>query len=259
MDRNLALTADQLTVSFGKNRVLWDISLEIPTNNIVGIIGPNGAGKTTLFKTALGITKPLSGNISILGECCANKILHKIAYVPQRDTIDWEFPITVFNVVLMGRYGRLGLFKRPRVADRDAAMQALEMLGMADCHNKQIAQLSGGQQQKLFVARALVQDPEIYLMDEPFAGIDITTEQIVIELFRKLASNGKTVFVIHHDLNTVENYFDWLVMLNTRLVASGKVATTFNNDNIRKCFGKNYLLFDEAEQLSKAKLSGLKK
>ncbi|MEI8124162.1 MAG: ABC transporter ATP-binding protein [Parachlamydiaceae bacterium] len=250
-----ALQVHQLTVNYGKTPVLWDVSLSIPTGKIVGIIGPNGAGKSTFIKAALGLLKPISGKIEFFGQSLASQ-KHRIAYVPQRESVDWDFPITVRDLVMMGRYGSLGLFRRPRKADWAAVDYYIDLMDMGAYAKRQISQLSGGQQQRAFIARALVQDADVYFMDEPFAGIDMGTETTIMKILRQLKSQGKTVFVVHHDLNTVESYFDWLIMLNMRLVACGDAIEIFNPDTLNMTYGKSYALFDEALKLSKVKATG---
>lgn len=254
---NCALEIEDLYVNYGKTPVLWDVSFSIPKGQMVGIIGPNGAGKSTLLKTVLGLIKSVSGKVSVLGEDRLNKVLSKIAYVPQRGSVDWDFPITAFETVLMGRYGRLGLFQRPRKADKEAALNALEMVGMLQYADRQIGQLSGGQQQRLFMARALVQNAEILFLDEPFAAVDLATEKVLMELLKAQKNQGKTIFVVHHDLPTVEQYFDFVVMLNTRLIQAGPVKEVFTKENLQLTFGKNQMLFDEAARLSVQGLSGI--
>lgn len=249
------LEVHQLSVNYDKTPVLWDISLEIPSGKLVGIIGPNGAGKSTFIKTVLGLIKPISGKVEFFGMPLKD-VRKKIAYVPQRESVDWDFPVTVKDLVLMGRYGQLGLFRRPRQADRLAAEHYLNIMGMDQYADRQISQLSGGQQQRVFLARALLQEAEVYFMDEPFSGIDLATETIIMNLLRELKSQNKTVFVVHHDLNTVESYFDWLIMLNMRLVAYGQVKQIFNADTLNMTFGKSYALFDEALKLSQHKTTG---
>ena len=252
-----ALQVYQLSVNYDKTPVLWDISLEVPRGTLVGIIGPNGAGKSTFIKTVLGLVKPISGKVEFFGLPLKDS-RHKIAYVPQRESVDWDFPITVRDLVLMGRYGRLGLFHRPRQADWAAADHYIEMVGMTAYANRQINQLSGGQQQRVFLARALLQEADIYFMDEPFAGIDLATETVIMNLLRKLKNEGKTVFVVHHDLNTVENYFDWAILLNMRLVACGNLQLVFNADTLNLTYGKSYALFDEVLKLSQNKTTGFR-
>jgi manganese/zinc/iron transport system ATP- binding protein len=251
-----ALSASQLSVNYDKTPVLWDITLSVPQGKLVGIIGPNGGGKTTLIKTALGLIQPISGRVDFFG-LPLKKVRQRIAYVPQRESVDWDFPITVKELVLMGRYGRLGLLRRPRAADRAAALHTLNMVGMAQYADRQISQLSGGQQQRVFIARALLQEADIYFMDEPFAGIDLASEALIMNLLRELKAEGKTIFVVHHDLNNVESYFDWLIMLNMRLIANGPVDQVFNSEQLHATFGKSYALLDEALKLSKIRAQGV--
>lgn len=253
---NAALHINQLSVNYDKTPVLWDISCSIPAGKLVGIIGPNGSGKTTFIKSILGLVPSISGKVEFFGKSLKNMRKH-IAYVPQRESVDWDFPITVRDLVLMGRYGQLGLFKRPSKADWAAADHCLDLVGMTAYASRQISQLSGGQQQRVFIARALLQEADIYFMDEPFAGIDMGSEGVIMELLRQLKNNGKTVFVVHHDLNTVESYFDWVIMLNMRLIAYGKVQEVFNADTLNDTYGKSYAIFDEALKLSNKKHSGL--
>ncbi len=251
-----AVAAYQLTVNYDKTPVLWDISLAIAPGQLVGIIGPNGAGKSTFVKTAMGLLKPMSGKVEFFGEPL-KQVRQRVAYVPQRESVDWDFPITVHELVLMGRYGRLGLLNRPRRADRDAADYYLDRVGMAEYRNRQISQLSGGQQQRAFIARALIQEADVYFMDEPFAGIDHASEAVIMNLLRLLRDQGKAVFVVHHDLNTVDSYFNSVIMLNISLVACGKVSEVFTPDNLNKAYGKSYALLDEALRLSKHHNSGM--
>lgn len=251
------IEVEGLNVNYGKTSVLWDVSFQIPKGALVGVIGPNGAGKSTLLKAMLQLVRPLSGKIDLIGSPSFAKVQSKIAYVPQRGCVDWDFPVTAFEVVLMGRYGRLGLFGRPRKADKEAAIEALEFVGMLDFKDRQIGQLSGGQQQRLFLARALVQNAELFLLDEPFAGVDLASEKTMIDLLKKQKEKGKTILVVHHDLTTVDEYFDHLLLLNTRLVASGPKKEVFTKENLALCFGKSHVLFDEAATLSAKSLSGL--
>jgi manganese/zinc/iron transport system ATP- binding protein len=223
---------------------------------MLGIVGPNGAGKSTLLKTALGLVRPLSGKIDFFGESL-ELIRSKIAYVPQRESVDWDFPITALEVVLMGRFGHLKGWKKLKKADREAAHHALDLVGMRTYAHRQIGELSGGQQQRLFIARAIVQNPELYLLDEPFAGIDMTTEREIVDLLKKLRDQGKTVLVVHHDLQATAEYFDWALLLNTRLVACGPIKEVFTKENLCKTYGKTAPLFEEAANLSARHLSGL--
>lgn len=252
----LALQVSQLSVNYDQSPVLWDISLAVPTGKLVGIIGPNGAGKSTLIKAVLGLVPPISGKVEFFGQSLADVRL-RVAYVPQRESVDWDFPTTVRDLVLMGRYGRLGLFRWPRQADWAAVDHYLDTVGMSQYADRQISQLSGGQQQRAFIARALVQEADIYFMDEPFAGIDLASETVIMNILRQLRAKGKTVFVVHHDLNTIEDYFDWAILLNMRLVACGNVAEVFNPETLHATYGKSYALFDEALKLSQQRASGI--
>ena len=256
MTLGFSMEAEELNVHYGKTPVLWNLSFSVPRGLVVGIIGPNGAGKSTLLKAALGLIKPLSGKIDLLG-APAKQVRGKVAYVPQRESVDWDFPITAEEVVIMGRYGRLGLFGRLRKADKEAAAQALELVGMSHLATRQIGELSGGQQQRLFLARAAVQNPDLFLLDEPFKGVDLNTEKSIMGLLKKQKQGGKTIFIVHHDLPTVEEYFDWVILLNTRLIASGPVAEVFHADNLRATFGNSPSLFDEAAALSVKKSTGI--
>lgn len=244
---NTALEIHDLTVAFDRKPVLWNIDLTIPQGKFVGIVGPNGAGKSTLIKAVMGILPLSSGYVKIFDQPL-DEVREKVSYVPQRESVDWDFPASVLDVVLMGRYARLGLFKRPRKADKDVAMDCLKKVGMEGFINRQISQLSGGQQQRTFLARALAQQADLYFMDEPFAGVDAATEKAIVTLLREMTSQNKTVIVVHHDLQSVSQYFDWVLMLNTRLVASGPTETTFTSQNLESTYGgKLTLLTDVAD------------
>lgn len=251
-----SLKLENLYVNYDEDAVLWDVSCEIPSGVLVGIIGPNGAGKSTLLKTALGLVKPLSGQIDLFSSPL-HEIRSKIAYVPQREVVDWDFPITAIEVVLMGRYGKLGWFGKLRKADKEAALYALDLVGMVSYAGRQIGELSGGQQQRLFIARALVQNPDLFLLDEPFAGVDIATERAIIALLKTLRDQGKTIIVVHHDLPTVEEYFDWTIILNRRLIACGPVSEVYHKEHLIEAFGKAAPLFEEAAKLSAKSRAGL--
>jgi manganese/zinc/iron transport system ATP- binding protein len=231
-----AVEVSDLTVAYGEKPVLWDVDLDVPRGTLTAIIGPNGAGKTTLIRAILGLVHPAAGRALIHGKAYDEQ-RRLVGYVPQRGSVDWDFPTSVLDVVTMGRYGRLGWLRRPGRADREAALQALEQVGMKELAGRQISQLSGGQQQRVFLARALVQDAEVYFMDEPFQGVDATTERAIVELLRGLRSAGKTVVAVHHDLQTVPEYFDWVTLLNVRRIASGPVAEVFTEANLRLTYG----------------------
>ena len=244
---NYAVEVHDLTVAYGTKPVLWDIDLGIPEGKLAAIIGPNGAGKTTLIKSIVGLIKPVSGGVHFQDIEIANgKLKNKIAYVPQSGSVDWDFPATVLDVVTMGRYGHLGWFKRPGKADKSMALETLEKVGMQDYASRQISQLSGGQQQRVFLARALIQDAQIYFMDEPFKGVDAQTEKSIVLLLKKLKEQGKTVIVVHHDLSTVSSYFDWVVLINLRIVANGPMEEVFNEENLSLAYGNRGLLTKEA-------------
>ncbi len=251
-----ALEIQQLTVNYDKTPVLWDITLSIPPGNLVGIIGPNGAGKSTLIKAAMNIIQPISGKVEFFGADLKSQ-RSRVAYVPQRESVDWDFPITVRDLVLMGRYGRLGMLRWPRKADVEAAEYYLSLVDLSGFADRQISQLSGGQQQRAFLARALLQEADLYFMDEPFAGIDLASETVIINLLRGLRERGKTILLVHHDLNSVDKYFDWLVILNLRLIACGETKAVFNPTNLNQAYGKSYGLLDQAMRLSQTKESGL--
>jgi manganese/zinc/iron transport system ATP- binding protein len=240
-----AIEIHDMTVAYHKRPVLWNVDTEIPEGQLVGVIGPNGAGKSTLIKAALDLVPKSSGWVKYFAKEYT-EMRKKIGYVPQRESVDWHFPISALEVVLMGRYGHLGWFKRPGKKDRDLAMEALEKVAMEKYAERQISQLSGGQQQRIFLARALAQDAQIYFMDEPFAGVDAATEKAIIRILTDLRSNGKTILVVHHDLQTVTTYFDWVIMLNTRIVAAGKTADCFTEDNLKKTYGGHLTLLSEA-------------
>jgi manganese/zinc/iron transport system ATP- binding protein len=231
-----AVEVHDLTVAYRDKPVLWDIDLTVPPGILMAVVGPNGAGKTTLIKSMLGLIRPVSGRVLIHGQPYqADK--KSVGYVPQRGSVDWDFPTTAFDVVLMGTYGQLGWVRRPGVHQKEAARDALAKVGMADLAGRQIGQLSGGQQQRVFLARALVQQAPVYFMDEPFQGVDAVTEKAIVELLRELRTQGRTVLVVHHDLATVPDYFDWVTLLNVRKVASGPVAEVFTDANLAATYG----------------------
>ena len=235
MENNTAVSINDLTVAYEDKPVLWDIDLDIKKGVLMAVVGPNGAGKSTLIKAMLNLINPLSGSVSFFGNSY-KKQRSKIAYVPQRGSVDWDFPTTALDVVEMGRYGKIGWIKRVGKADRKIAADAIKKVGMEGFEKRQISQLSGGQQQRIFLARALVQDAEIYFMDEPFQGVDAKTEKSIINILKKLRDEGKTVIVVHHDLQTVEEYFDYITFINVAVISTGKVKDIFNRENIEKTY-----------------------
>jgi manganese/zinc/iron transport system ATP- binding protein len=231
-----AVKVEDLTVAYGERPVLWDVDMEVPAGVLMAVVGPNGAGKTSLIKAITGLVRPVAGYVTIFGKPYAEQ-RRLVGYVPQRNSVDWDFPTTVLDVVMMGRYGGLGWLRRPGPAERALAMEALQQVGIAEFKDRQISQLSGGQQQRLFLARAIVQDASIYLMDEPFQGVDATTERAIVTLLKEMRARGKTVVVVHHDLQTVPEYFDWVTLLNVRCIASGPVEQAFTDRNLRLAYG----------------------
>lgn len=229
-----------LTVTYDVKPVLWDIDVSFEKAKLTAIIGPNGAGKSTLIKSILNIVKPVSGDISINldSNLTLKEKYKKIAYVPQSGSVDWDFPATVYDVVLMGRYGHIGWFKRPSDLDKKIAHQMIEKVGMKDYTKRQIAQLSGGQQQRVFLARALAQEAEIYILDEPLKGIDAQTESILIDLLKGLKNSGKSIIIIHHNLDTIEEYFDNIVIMNKHIIADGPINEVFTKENLDRAYRK---------------------
>ena len=231
-----AIQVNDLTVAYREQPVLWDIDLTVPAGVLMAIVGPNGAGKSTLVKAILGLVRPAAGQVLVHGRPYQEQ-RRLVAYVPQRGSVDWDFPTSVLDVVTMGRYGALGWFRRPGRAEHDMSMAALEQVGMTDFAGRQISQLSGGQQQRVFLARALVQDARVYLMDEPFQGVDVKTERAIVTVLQALRARGNTVVVVHHALQSVPEYFDWVTLLNVRRIASGPVADAFTDENLRRTYG----------------------
>lgn len=231
-----AISVTDLTVAYRERPVLWDVDVAVPAGALMAVLGPNGAGKTTLIKAILGLIPVAAGDVRIEGKPYAEQ-RRLVGYVPQRGSVDWDFPTTVLDVVMMGRYGALGWLRRPGRRERAAAESALEKVGMAEYRGRQISQLSGGQQQRVFLARALVQEAKVYLMDEPFQGVDARTERAIVALLKELRAEGRTVLVVHHDLQTVAEYFDCVTLLNVRRVACGPVSEVFNEENLRLTYG----------------------
>lgn len=241
----LPLSVHDLTVAYHRKPVLWDVDLDIPDGKLVGIVGPNGAGKSTLLKACLELIPRTSGEVAIYGEAYKDQ-RHLVGYVPQRESVDWDFPVSALDVVAMGTYRQLGWLKRVGKRERELARQALAKVGVADLADRQISQLSGGQQQRVFLARALAQDAQLYFMDEPFAAVDAATEQAIVKLLQELNKQGKTCLVVHHDLATVARYFDWVILLNMRVVASGPTQEIFTPENLEKTYGGQLNLLNQA-------------
>ena len=225
-----AIEIRNLTVAYGENIALENLNLDVEAGSLMALVGPNGAGKSTLIKTILKFLKQITGEIKINGK--------SLAYVPQRNSVDWDFPTTLFDVVEMGCYGRVGLFKRVSKEEKQKVLKAIEQVGMLDFKDRQISELSGGQQQRAFIARALVQEADIYLMDEPFQGVDSTTEKSIVDILKKLKSEGKTLIVVHHDLQTVPTYFETVTFINKSVIASGKIKEVFTQENIDMAYKK---------------------
>jgi manganese/zinc/iron transport system ATP- binding protein len=244
---DIPLSVYDLTVAYDRRPVIWDIGFQIPPGSLVGIVGPNGAGKSTLLKAIMHLVPMTSGRIEIFG-LPWNRNRDRVGYVPQRESVDWDFPISALDVVTMGLYREIGWCRPVNRRHRAAAMKALEQVGVADLAGRQISQLSGGQQQRTFLARALVQDADLYLMDEPFAAVDAATEQAIVSILRGMKQNGKTAIVIHHDLHTVPEYFDYVILLNMRIVAHGPVDAVFTRENLERTYGGRLTLLDEATE-----------
>lgn len=244
---DVAIDVHDLTVAYDRKTVLWNVDVQIPKGKLIVVIGPNGAGKSTFLKAILGLVPFTTGTIDILGKPLS-EMRNQLGYVPQRETVDWDFPINVFDAVLMGRYGKLGWFRRPIAKDREIALEAIEKVGLTEFKNRQISELSGGQQQRIFIARALAQESEMYFMDEPFAGVDASTEKAIVKVLKELKNTGKTVVVVHHDLQTIKEYFDHIVMLNLRLTAQGPVKDVFNADNLEKTYSSRLVILDEVSE-----------
>ncbi|MEL6897544.1 MAG: ABC transporter ATP-binding protein [Planctomycetota bacterium] len=246
-DEAVPLSIYDLTVAYHRKPVLWDISVDLPAGQLIGIVGPNGAGKSTMIKAVLDLIPKTSGRVMVFGKPYA-KNRHRVGYVPQRESVDWDFPINALEVVTMGLYREIGWMMPVRRRHRDAAREALRRVGLEQFAKRQISQLSGGQQQRTFLARALVQDADLYLMDEPFAAVDAATEAAIIDILQEMRKRGKTVVVIHHDLQTVPEYFDHLMLLNMRVVACGPTEKVFTKENLQKTYGGRLTLLDEATE-----------
>ena len=237
-----------LSVSYERKRVLSNIFMGIESGHIYGVIGPNGAGKSTLFKSILNIIQSNTGTIQVFGEEFS-KVRKNVAYVPQKDEVDWSFPATVMDIVLMGRYPHKKLLQRISNDDKKIALESMEKLGITEFRDRQIGALSGGQQQRVFLARAICQGADMFFLDEPFVGVDMTTEHKIIEILKELASEGKTILVVHHDLSTVDNYFDKVILINQRLIAYGDTTETFTRDNIARTYAAQMKILQEVGML----------
>lgn len=232
------LKIEDLTMMYQEKPVIWDISIDIPNGTRTAIIGPNGAGKSTLLKGILNIVKPVSGVITLEGKKINKKTRKKIAYVPQVNEVNWDFPTTVYDVVMMGRYVHHKLLSRITSQDKQIVNEALEIMGMTEYKNRHISELSGGQKQRVFIARAIAQEAELYIMDEPLQGIDLQTEKLIVEFFKKMQKDGKTIIAVHHNLETVDKYFDYLIMINKTIISSGKMEDVFIENNLNKIFNE---------------------
>lgn len=246
----IAFEIHDLTIAYNKQPVVWNVDFQIPKGKVVAIVGPNGAGKSTLLKAAFGLVPKLSGSVKFFNQSYS-EVQKRVAYVPQRESVDWDFPTTVFDVALMGRYGHLGWISRPSSKDKKIAMDALKKVEMETFCDRHIRDLSGGQQQRVFLARALAQEADMYFLDEPFSGIDAATEKAIVKLMKELSQMGKTILIVHHDINTVEEYFDWVVLLNVRLVASGPLKTVFTKQNLHETYGGRLTILEEVTELVK--------
>jgi len=242
-----ALEVHDLTVAYRTQPVLWDIDLSLPAGRLIAIVGPNGAGKSTLLKAVLGLVRPLTGWVKVF-DAPYRRRRSWVGYVPQRESVDWDFPTSALDVVTMGLYGRIGWLRRPSRQHRETALACLEKVGIRDLAQRQISHLSGGQQQRVFLARALAEDARLYLMDEPFAGVDATTERAILALLEELRDRGRTVVAVHHDLQTVAEYFDYVVLLNMRLVAAGPVESTFTPENLQRTYGGRLTVLTQATE-----------
>ena len=244
-DPAAALSIHDLTVAYDRRPVLWDVDLDVPAGSLAAIVGPNGAGKSTLIKACLDLLPRVSGDVRVFGADWRS-VRHRVAYVPQRETVDWDFPVNALDVVAMGTYGKLGWLRPVGRSQMRAAAEALARVGLAGLGPRQLSQLSGGQQQRVFLARALVQEADLYLMDEPFASVDAATEQAILEVMRSLRATGATLVVVHHDLQTVADYFEYVILLNMRVVASGPMEDTLTADNLRATYGGRLTRLEQA-------------
>jgi manganese/zinc/iron transport system ATP- binding protein len=251
----IPLIVEDLTVAYHRKPVIWDVAFEVKPGSLVGVVGPNGAGKSTLLKACMGLIPTVSGRVQVFGETYkANR--HRVGYVPQRESVDWDFPVSALDVVTMGLYREIGWLRPVRKKHVDAARAAMERVGIEELESRQISQLSGGQQQRTFLARALVQNADLYFMDEPFAAVDAATEKAIIEILQGMKREGKTALVIHHDLQTVPEYFDHVVLLNMRVVAKGPTEEVFTTENLQKTYGGRLTLLDQATEAMRRRDKG---
>jgi manganese/zinc/iron transport system ATP- binding protein len=241
------LSVYDLTVAYHRKPVIWDVGFEVPPGSLVGIVGPNGAGKSTLLKAVMDLIPKAAGRIQVFGGSYRQN-RHRVGYVPQRESVDWDFPVDALDVVAMGLYGKIGWCMPVRRKHRRLAMEALDRVGIAHLAKRQISQLSGGQQQRTFLARALVQNADLYLMDEPFAAVDAATERAIVQILSDMKQQRRTAVVIHHDLQTVPEYFDYVILLNMRVVAHGPVGEVFTQENLQKTYGGRLTLLEEVTE-----------
>ncbi len=251
----LPLVVEDLTVAYQRKPVIWDVAFQVEPGSLVGVVGPNGAGKSTLLKACMDLLPKTTGRVNVFGQPYAQS-RHRVGYVPQRESVDWDFPVSALDVVAMGLYRQIGWLRPVRKRHLDAAREAMERVGLEDLENRQISQLSGGQQQRTFLARALVQNADLYFMDEPFAAVDAATEKAIVEILREMKREGKTAIVIHHDLQTVPEYFDHVVLLNMRVVANGPTESVFTTENLQKTYGGRLTLLDRATEAMRRREKG---
>lgn len=251
-DYTIAVEAHNVTVAYDRQPVLWEVDFKMGEGKIIGVIGPNGSGKTTLIKTLMGVIKPDSGYVEIFGNPI-NEVRERIAYVPQRESVDWDFPASVYDVVMMGRYRKNNLFMRSSKEDRKIVRESIEKVGMTPFIRRQIGQLSGGQQQRVFLARSLAQKADVYFMDEPFVGVDAATESAILELMITMKDLGKTLIIVHHDLQTVSEYFDEVLLLNTRVIDYGPVKSVLTDENLKAAYGGQLNVLTKVGDLIKKK------
>lgn len=247
-----SLEIHDLTVSYDHAPVLWNINFDVPEGKLTGIIGPNGAGKSTLLKAVMELTPASGGYVKIFGKELED-VRSRVAYIPQKEEVDWDFPATVKNVVEMGRYGKKNLFRRLSNKDEEIVIDTLAKVEMLDYADRHISQLSGGQKQRVFIARALAQEADLYFMDEPFAGIDAASEKQIMSILLNMQKEGKSIFVVHHDLQSAIDYFDWILLINTRLIANGPIKTTFTTDYLKETYGPKLTLLSKIGQVLRDK------